>query len=221
MVSNCKWGHILLNQHTMQNPCLCPNNYPTIIQCHTYTQPTRSDFSNACFLNSWKLLFADGMGTLFGGPSPSSLGLPRSIRGLEGVSRGRGGELDLLVMEADTDAGVAWCCWDPELEAEAEDDDDAVREERMEAADCFCMVCLGAVTADGTLGGDLTVYPVTIIVYHVAILWIDMTVSRACQLGVKYTEEGPWTETYRSSMILCEVLHSSSAQVRSYLKQIL
>ena len=40
----------------------------------------------------------------------------------------------------------------------------------MEAADCFCMVCLGAVTADGTLGGDLTVYPVTIIVYHVAIL---------------------------------------------------
>ena len=34
-----------------------------------------------------------------------------------------------------------------------------MREERIDAADCFWMVCLGAVTAEGTLGGDLTVYP--------------------------------------------------------------
>ena len=35
-----------------------------------------------------------------------------------------------------------------------------MREERIEAADCFWMVCLGAATGEGTLGGDLTVYPV-------------------------------------------------------------
>ena len=32
-------------------------------------------------------------------------------------------------------------------------------EERIDAADCFWMVCLGAATAEGTLGGDLTEYP--------------------------------------------------------------
>ena len=36
------------------------------------------------------------------------------------------------------------------------EEEEAVREERIEAADCFRMVCLGAVTAPGTLGGDLT-----------------------------------------------------------------
>ena len=33
-------------------------------------------------------------------------------------------------------------------------------EERIEAADCFWMVCLGAATAEVTLRGDLAVYPV-------------------------------------------------------------
>ena len=111
---------------------------------HVIKELTLSDFSNACFLKSWKLLFAEGMGTLFGGRSPS-FGLPRSNFGLVGVA---GGGVCFFSREE------VWCCC---VGA------DEVRDERMEAADCFWMVCLGPVaTAELAVGGDFTVAPIII-----------------------------------------------------------
>ena len=119
----------------------------TIWLIYSWYTLTRSDFSNACFLNISKLLFADGIGTLFGCPS-LSFGLPKSSLGLVGVA---GGGVCFLGIE-----GV-WCWWEGV---------EAVKVERMEAADCFLTaVCLGAaavlaVAMVAVPGGDLTTCPV-------------------------------------------------------------